>query len=163
MKVFRDEATGYLVIDEIEEGFEILPTSLYQGYLKQIEDLKKDNKDLRSKLDYMSLKLADALSAQAEAENKRAEAESKRESNNALTLERISSMVETERMMGAIRGWICARNGWRPEFTELIFEEFDMWYAEALDNGTIDALDAKANRRIAEKKRRRLQDHSDSQ
>lgn len=48
MTVHVDESTGYLVIDEIEEGVDILPSSVYRGYLKQIDALKAEVAELKS-------------------------------------------------------------------------------------------------------------------
>lgn len=41
MKVNQDPKTGYLIIDDISDGFEILPKSLYNSMQSEISDLKK--------------------------------------------------------------------------------------------------------------------------
>ena len=71
MKVYRDEETGYLIIDDISDGINILPHELYESYLKQIKDLTEENQDLQNRLNDMTSKLADALSVQAEVSKQR--------------------------------------------------------------------------------------------
>lgn len=44
VKMYVDEETGYLIIEGAENGFDILPSELYQSYLKQIKDLQKEVK-----------------------------------------------------------------------------------------------------------------------
>lgn len=149
MTFYYDKVNECLIIEGISEGFEILPTSLYEGYLKKIKDLEEQNKDLQAELRYTSRKLADALSSHAE-----------NDANwHKLLRDTANSMFE----VGKIRGYVHGKSGSILAVDDLLWETYEMWYAEALDNGTIAALEAKAKRRIAEKKRRRLQDHSDSQ
>lgn len=66
MNVYHDEATGYLIIDDISDGVDILPSELYQSYLKQIKDLTEQNRDLQSRLNDMGAKLADKESIEKE-------------------------------------------------------------------------------------------------
>lgn len=134
MKIFKDEATGYLIIDDLSEGVDILPSELYQSYLKQIKDLTEQNRDLQSRLNDMGVKLADALSAQAEASKQR-------EKNETRMLDIIQATAESERAVGIAIGILCSKTGHNYRLAKLYWHEFEQWYEEACNNGTIDAID----------------------
>ena len=105
MNVYRDEATGYLIIDDISDGVYILPSELYQSYLKQIKDLTEQNKDLQNKLDLMH------------------------------------TVAESERATGIAIGMLFSKTGYNYRLAKLYWYEFEKWYEEAFNNGTIDAID----------------------
>lgn len=136
MNITVDEATGYLIVDDISDGIEILPSELYQSYLKQIKDLTEQNRDLQSKLNDMGVKLADALSIQAKASNQR-------EENETRMLDIIQATAESERAAGIAMGVLYSKIGFNYRLAKLYWCEFEHWYGEARDNGTIDAIEAK--------------------
>lgn len=149
MTFYRDETNDCLIIDDISEGFEILPTSLYQGYLKKIKDLEKQNKDLQAELRYTSHKLADALSAQAEAIKQR-------EDNEVRMHEIIRATAESERSKGIAIGYTCGmlskddnEKGISYELAKRYWYQFDKFYSHALDTGVIDKIDADYERSLA--------------
>ena len=134
MNVYRDEATGYLILDDISDGIDILPSELYQSYLKQIKDLTEQNRDLQSRLNDMGVKLADALSVQAETSKQR-------EKNETRMLDIIQATAESERAIGIAIGTLYSKTGYNYRLAKLYWYEFEKWYEEAFNNGTIDAID----------------------
>lgn len=135
MNIYRDEATGYLILDDVTDGIDILPSELYQSYLKQIKDLTEENRDLQSRLNDMRGKLTDALATQAEASIQR-------EKNETRMLDVIRSTTESERSVGIAIGILCTKTGYDYELAKLYWNEFEQWYEEACNNGTINAIDA---------------------
>lgn len=135
MNIYRDEATGYLILDDVTDGIDILPSELYQSYLKQIKDLTEQNRDLQSRLNDMGGKLTDALATQAEASIQR-------EKNETRMLDVIRSTANSERSVGIAIGILCAKTGHNYRLAKLYWHEFEQWYEEACNNGTIDAIDA---------------------
>lgn len=186
MNVKVNQETGYLIIEDVTDGFEIIETGLYNSIIKhnkeledgckkanaendllrakleaerilncqladlksKVKDLEEQNKDLQAKLADISCKLADALSSHEE--------------NVANWHKLLRDTAEDMFEVGKIRGYAFGRSGSILAVDELRWEIYEMWYADAMDNGTIAAIEAEAKRRIAERKRRRLQDHQDS-
>jgi hypothetical protein len=116
MKMFVDEATGYLIIDEIEEGIDILPTALYQGYLKQISDLQEKVSDLQDKLAVAQVD-ASVLAEQA----------------------------RTERGIGIAVGLYCAKNGLDYTYAKYYYAIFNELYSlvENKDPRILDGIETK--------------------
>lgn len=132
MKVSVDEATGYLIIDEIEEGIDILPTALYQSYLKQIADLQEKVADLQDKL-------ARTAVAQAEAN---VLAEKARISQS----EAMKIACQTERNMGIMIGLYCAEIGKTypyAKYYSAVFTELYKRLANDENSHLIDEVEAK--------------------
>ncbi|WP_320973892.1 hypothetical protein [Dysgonomonas capnocytophagoides] len=67
MNMYVDDETGYVIMDDIQEGFDILPSELYQSYLKQIKDQQEQIVALQEKVADLQDKLANIAVAQAEA------------------------------------------------------------------------------------------------
>lgn len=66
MNMYVDDETGYVVLDDIQEGFDILPSELYQSYLKQIKDQQEQIVALQEKVADLQDKLANMTVTQAE-------------------------------------------------------------------------------------------------
>lgn len=130
MKVYVDEKTGYLIMEDISEGIEILSKKEYQSYLNQIKDLEEQNKDLQSKINDMAIKLADALSTQAEF-NKH------REENAAKVFDFMRITAENERSIGIAIGIFATKLGCSYKLAYSYWKLFDDW---ANKNGLIDAI-----------------------
>lgn len=130
MKVYVDEKTGYLIMEDISEGIEILSKKEYQSYLKQIKDLEEQNKDLQSKINDMASKLADTLSAQAEANKQR-------EENAAKFCDFMRITAENERRIGIAIGIFATKLGCSYKLAYHYWKAFDAW---ADNNGIIDAI-----------------------
>lgn len=130
MKVSVDEATGYLVLDELTEGVEILPTALYQSYLTQISDLQKKVADLHEKLANIAVDQAKANVISEE--------------NRKRHLENMEIMAQTERGIGVAIGLFCRNNGNAKQgaYYYKIFEE--MWrYLEEENPAFLDSMEHK--------------------
>lgn len=67
MNMYVDDETGYVILDDIQEGFDILPSELYQSYLKQIKDQQEQIADLQKKVSDLQDKLVNITVAQADA------------------------------------------------------------------------------------------------
>lgn len=67
MNMYVDDETGYVIMDDIQEGFDILPSELYQSYLKQIKDQQEQIVALQEKVADLQDKLANIAVTQAEA------------------------------------------------------------------------------------------------
>ena len=65
MNMYIDDETGYVIMDDIQEGFDILPSELYQSYLKKIKDQQKRIVALQEKVSDLQDKLANTAIAQA--------------------------------------------------------------------------------------------------
>ena len=131
MKVIVYEATGYLIIDEIEEGVEILPTALYQSYLKQINDLKEKVSDLQDKLAHIAIAQADANVLAEQARLKQTEA--------------MQMMAKTERGIGIAVGLYCAKNGLDYTYAKYYYAIFNELYSlvENKDPRILDGIETK--------------------
>lgn len=130
MKVYLDEKRGYLIVEDFSEGAEIIPSKLYQSYIKQIQDLKEQNKDLQNRLNDMASKLADTLSAQAEANKQR-------EENAAKFCDFMRITAENERSIGIAIGIFATKLGCSYKLAYSYWKLFDDW---ANKNGLIDAI-----------------------
>lgn len=67
MNIFRDEATGYLVLSDITGGFHILSDELYRKQSKRLSELESENRELRAVNMSMQQALTQASLAQSEA------------------------------------------------------------------------------------------------
>lgn len=67
MNMYVDDETGYVILDDIQEGFDILPSELYQSYLKQIKDQQEQIVALQENVADLQDKLANIAATQAEA------------------------------------------------------------------------------------------------
>lgn len=65
--MYVDDETGYVIMDDIQEGFDILPSELYQSYLKQIKDQQEQIVALQENVADLQDKLANIAVTQAEA------------------------------------------------------------------------------------------------
>ena len=72
--MYVDDETGYVIMDDIQEGFDILPSELYQSYLKQIKDQQEQIVALQENVADLQDKLANIAVTQAEAAQNFAEA-----------------------------------------------------------------------------------------
>lgn len=131
MNVYRDEATGYLILDDISDGIDILPHELYQSYLKQIKDLTEQNRDLQSRLNDMGA----ALSSHVQ--------------NEKSVIDMVRSTAESERAVGIAIGTLCAKTGHNYRLAKLYWKEYEYWYENVCDDGTIEAIEAKYERELA--------------
>ena len=132
MNVIVDEATGYLIVDEIEEGIEILPTALYQGYLKQIKDLQEKVSDLQDKLAHIAVAQADANVLAEKARLSQTEV--------------MKIACQTERGMGVVIGLYCAKNGKTYPYAQYYSAVFDELYnrlANDENSHLLDEIEAK--------------------
>lgn len=130
MKMYIDKETGYLIMEDISEGIEIISTKEYQSYLKQIKDLEEQNKDLQSRINDMASKLADTLSAQAEANKQR-------EENAAKFCDFMRITAESERHIGIAIGIFATKLGCSSKLAYRYWEAFDDW---ACKTGVSDAI-----------------------
>ena len=64
--MYVDDETGYVILDDIQDGFDILPSELYQSYLKQIKDQQEQIVALQEKVSDLQDKLANIAVAQAD-------------------------------------------------------------------------------------------------
>lgn len=130
MKMYIDKETGYLIMEDISEGIEIISTKEYQSYLKQIKDLEEQNKDLQSRINDMASKLADTLSAQAEADKQR-------EKNAAKFCDFMRITAESERNIGIAIGIFATKLGCSYKLAYSYWKAFDDW---ACKTGVSDAI-----------------------
>lgn len=103
MNMYVDDETGYVIMDDIQEGFDILPSELYQSYLKQIKDQQEQIVALQEKVADLQDKLANIAVAQA---NASAIAEKNRQSYS----EAMTTLCQTERGVGIAIGLMCSDN-----------------------------------------------------
>lgn len=131
MNIMADEKTGYLILDEIQEGVEILPTALYQGYLKQIADLQAKVSDLQDKLAHIAVAQADANVLAEQARLKQSEA--------------LKILGQTERGIGIAIGLYCAKNGINYTYAKFYNAVFQELYDLVCDENPamLDAIEAK--------------------
>lgn len=74
MNMYVDDETGYVVMDDIQEGLDVLPSELYHRYLKQIKNQKEQIVALQEKVADLQDKLANIAVTHAEAAQNFAEA-----------------------------------------------------------------------------------------
>lgn len=72
--MYVDDETGYVVMDDIQEGLDVLPSELYHRYLKQIKNQKEQIVALQEKVADLQDKLANIAVTHAEAAQNFAEA-----------------------------------------------------------------------------------------
>lgn len=108
--MYVDEDTGCIVIDDIQEGVELLPTPLYQSYLKQIEDLKKEVSDLKGKLISLQKKVSDLQDKLTNIAVAQADANVLAEQARLKRSETLSKICQIERNTGLAIGLFCSQN-----------------------------------------------------
>lgn len=113
MNIFRDEATGYLVLSDITGGFHILSDELYRKQSKRLSELESENRELRAVNMSMQQALTQASLAQSE----------------AVYLQKASLNA------GLALGIIGQQAAYNRADIEYWLKVFQMWYSEALASG----------------------------
>lgn len=103
MNMYVDDETGYVIMDDIQDGFDILPSELYQSYLKQIKDQQEQIVALQEKVSDLQDKLANIAVAQADASVLA-------EKNYQSYKEAMTTLCKTERGIGIAIGLMCSDN-----------------------------------------------------
>lgn len=127
MTVTVDEKTGYLIIDGLEEGVEILPTTLYQSYLQRIKDLEAEVSSLKDKCIDLSEK---SMNIQEK------------------MLDNWKEAIRSERNVGIALGIFMRTRGIPYELAKYYYDELSQWYLEAEEAGQLPIIEEKARNRL---------------
>ena len=137
MRVFRDESTGYLVIDDLSEGVDILPSELYQSYLRRIKELEEEVSELKGK--FVSI-----------AENQAKEAAQQQE-NKASFLEFLKETATSERSIGFAMGLFAHQYNTQCDMAKYYFAEFQEMFDMLERSGQLEKFNTKVmNRYLAD-------------
>lgn len=133
MNIYRDETTGYLVIDDISEGIDILPSELYQSYLSRIKKLEAEITQLKDKLINIAEKQAEEAVLQQRNEKK--------------FLEIIQETAKSERSIGLAIGLFVRAKDNHYDLAKFYFEVYRILYDEAEKAGVLPRIEAEAEKR----------------
>lgn len=130
MKVYKDEATGYLFIEDMSDGVAVLSNKRYLEYKSRIKSLLSERDILNSRFEELSKKY-DELSKKY---NKLSE--------EPKSLQSLPEGSVAELNTGIAIGMFCKSENVDYALAGFIFEEFKKWYKQC--NGRELVADIKA-------------------
>ena len=130
MKVYKDEATGYLFIEDMSDGVAVLSNKRYLEYKSRIKSLLSERDILNSRFEELSKKY-DELSKKY---NKLSE--------EPKSLQSLPEGYVAELNTGIAIGMFCKSENVDYALAGFIFEEFKKWYKQC--NGRELVADIKA-------------------
>ena len=124
MKVYKDEATGYLIIEDMSDGVAILSDKRYSEYKSLITSLSSERDSLSSRCDELSKKY-DKLSEEHK------------------NLQSLLDNSVAELNTGIAIGMFCKSENVDYALAGFIFEEFKKWYEQYNGSELIAGIRAK--------------------
>lgn len=124
MKVYKDEATGYLFIEDMSDGVAVLSNKRYLGYKSRIKSLLSERDILNSRFEELSKKY-DKLSEETK------------------SLQSLPKGSVAELNTGIAIGMFCKSENVDYALAGFIFEEFKIWYEQYNGRELIAGIRAK--------------------
>ena len=124
MKVYKDEATGYLFIEDMSDGVAVLSKKRYLEYKSRIKSLLSERDILNSRFEELSKKY-----------NKLSE--------EPKSLQSLPEGSVAELNTGIAIGMFCKSENVDYALAGFIFEEFKIWYEQYNGNELIAGIRAK--------------------
>ena len=124
MKVYKDEATGYLFIEDMSDGVAVLSNKRYLEYKSRIKSLLSERDILNSRFEELSKKY-DKLSEEPK------------------SLQSLPEGSVAELNTGIAIGMFCKSENVDYALAGFIFEEFKIWYEQYNGNELIAGIRAK--------------------
>lgn len=124
MKVYKDEATGYLFIEDMSDGVAVLSNKRYLEYKSRIKSLLSERDILNSRFEELSKKY-----------NKLSE--------EPKSLQSLPEGSVTELNTGIAIGMFCKSENVDYALAGFIFEEFKIWYEQYNGRELIAGIRAK--------------------
>ena len=124
MKVYKDEATGYLFIEDMSDSVAVLSNKRYLEYKSRIKSLLSERDILNSRFEELSKKY-DKLSEEPK------------------SLQSLPEGSVTELHTGIAIGMFCKSENVDYALAGFIFEEFKIWYEQYNGNELIAGIRAK--------------------
>ena len=131
MKVYKDEATGYLFIEDMSDGVAVLSNKRYLEYKSRIKSLLSERDSLNSRLEVLSEEY-DELSKKY---NKLSE--------EPKSLQSLPEGSVAELNTGIAIGMFCKSENVDYALAGFIFEEFKIWYEQYNGRELIAGIRAK--------------------
>lgn len=124
MKVYKDEATGYLIIEDMSDGVAVLSNKRYLEYKSRIKSLLSERDILNSRFEELSKKY-----------NKLSE--------EPKSLQSLPEGSVAELNTGIAIGMFCKSENVDYALAGFIFEEFKKWYEQYNGSELIAGIRAK--------------------
>lgn len=138
MKVYKDEATGYLFIEDMSDGVAVLSNKRYFEYKSRIKSLLSARDSLNSRLEVLSEEY-DELSKKHDELSKKYDKLS--EEPKSLQSLPVGSVAELN--TGIAIGMFCKSENVDYALAGFIFEEFKIWYEQYNGRELIAGIRAK--------------------
>lgn len=124
MKVYKDEATGYLFIEDMSDGVAVLSNKRYLKYKSRIKSLLSERDILNSRFEELSKKY-DKLSEEPK------------------SLQSLPEGSAAELNTGIAIGMFCKSENVDYALAGFIFEEFKIWYEQCNGRELVAGIRAK--------------------
>lgn len=131
MKVYKDEATGYLFIEDMSDGVAVLSNKRYLEYKSRIKSLLSERDSLNSRLEVLSEEY-DELSKKYD-----------KLSEEPKSLQSLPEGSVAELNTGIAIGMFCKSENVDYALAGFIFEEFKIWYEQYNGRELIAGIRAK--------------------
>ena len=131
MKVYKDEATGYLFIEDMSDSVAVLSNKRYLEYKSRIKSLLSERDILNSRFEELSKKYEE-LSKKYD-----------KLSEEPKTLQSLPEGSVAELNTGIAIGMFCKSENVDYALAGFIFEEFKIWYEQYNGNELIAGIRAK--------------------
>lgn len=131
MKVYKDEATGYLFIEDMSDGVAVLSNKRYLEYKSRIKSLLSERDILNSRFEELSKKYEE-LSKKYD-----------KLSEEPKSLQSLPEGSVAELNTGIAIGMFCKSENVDYALAGFIFEEFKIWYEQYNGNELIAGIRAK--------------------
>ena len=145
MKVYKDEATGYLFIEDMSDSVAVLSNKRYLEYKSRIKSLLSERDILNSRFEELSKK-HEELSKKYEELSKKYEELSKKYDKLSEEPKSLQSLPEgsvAELNTGIAIGMFCKSENVDYALAGFIFEEFKIWYEQYNGRELIAGIRAK--------------------
>ena len=131
MKVYKDEATGYLFIEDMSDGVAVLSNKRYLAYKSRIKSLLSERDSLNSRFEDLSKKYEEL----SKKYNKLSE--------EPKSLQSLPEGSVAELNTGIAIGMFCKSENVDYALAGFIFEEFKKWYEQCNGRELIAGIRAK--------------------
>ena len=131
MKVYKDEATGYLFIEDMSDGVAVLSNKRYLEYKSRIKSLLSERDSLNSRFEELSKKYEEL----SKKYNKLSE--------EPKSLQSLPEGSVAELNTGIAIGMFCKSENVDYALAGFIFEEFKIWYEQYNGRELIAGIRAK--------------------
>lgn len=138
MKVYKDEATGYLFIEDMSDGVAVLSNKRYLEYKSRIKSLLSERDSLNSRFEELSKKYEE-LSKKYEELSKKYN----KLSEEPKSLQSLPEGSVAELNTGIAIGMFCKSENVDYALAGFIFEEFKKWYEQCNGRELIAGIRAK--------------------